>query len=37
VVTPAKGPAARFHDAKYKVFHRLHQDAMAYRRIMSAV
>jgi FGGY-family pentulose kinase len=37
VVTPAKGPAARFHDAKYKVFHRLHQDAMAYRRIMSSV
>ena len=37
VVTPAKGPAARFHDAKYKVFHRLHQDAMTYRRIMSAV
>ena len=37
VVTPAKGPAARFHDAKYKVFHRLHQDAMAYRSIMSAV
>lgn len=37
VVTPAKGPAARFHDAKYKVFHRLHQDAMAYRRIMTSV
>jgi FGGY-family pentulose kinase len=37
VVTSAKGAAARFHDAKYKVFHRLHQDAMAYRRIMASV
>jgi FGGY-family pentulose kinase len=37
VIAPTKGPVARFHDAKYKVFHRLHQDAMAYRRIMSSV
>jgi ribulose kinase len=37
VIASAKGPAARFHDAKYKVFHRLHQDAMAYRRIMASV
>ena len=37
VIAPTKGPVARFHDAKYKVFHRLHQDAMAYRRIMTSV
>ena len=37
VIAPTKGPVARFHDAKYKVFHRLHQDAMAYRRIMASV
>ena len=37
VIAPTKGTVARFHDAKYKVFHRLHQDAMAYRRIMTSV
>jgi len=36
VVSPAQGAVARYHQAKYKVFHRMHHDAMAYRRIMAS-
>ena len=32
---PAGGAAAAFHEAKYRVFHRLHEDAVAYRQMMS--
>jgi FGGY-family pentulose kinase len=32
-----RGPVARYHDAKYRVFHRMHDDFLAHRRIMSAV
>lgn len=34
VITPAK-PTARYHAAKYKVFHRLHADFLAYRKLMT--
>ncbi|HEY0967834.1 MAG TPA: FGGY-family carbohydrate kinase [Opitutaceae bacterium] len=36
VITPTKGAVARYHHAKYKVFHRMHDDAMAYRRTMAS-
>ncbi len=35
VVTPAKGAVTRYHAAKYKVFHRLHTDFLAYRHLMA--
>jgi len=34
IVAPARGAAARFHDAKYRVFHRMHRDFLAARRLM---
>jgi len=37
VVAPAKGAVARFHAAKYRVFHRLHADFLAHRKLMAAV
>jgi len=37
VITPTKGRVARYHAAKYQVFHRLHQDFLDYRKIMQAV
>ena len=35
VVRPAAGAVRRYHDAKYRVFHRMHADFLAYRRLMS--
>lgn len=35
VIAPTKGAVARYHDAKYRVFHRMHRDFAAYRRQMS--
>ena len=34
VIEPARGDVARYHDAKYAVFHRLYDDLLAYRRLM---
>lgn len=34
IVTPTKGAAAEFHQAKYAVFQRMHEDQLAYREIM---
>ena len=34
VITPTKGRVAKYHAAKYEVFHRLHDDFLAYRKIM---
>lgn len=36
VVQPAGGAVARYHAAKYRVFHRLHADFLAYRSLMQA-
>jgi len=36
VVSPSRGLVARYHDAKYRVFHRLHADFLAHRRLMAA-
>jgi FGGY-family pentulose kinase len=35
VIEPAKGEVARFHDAKHRVFLRMHDDQMAYRKLMA--
>jgi len=35
VITPAKGAVARYHTAKHRVFHRLHADFLAYRKLMA--
>jgi FGGY-family pentulose kinase len=35
VVAPVGGKIARYHDAKYRVYHRLHDDFLTYRRLMS--
>jgi FGGY-family pentulose kinase len=34
VIKPTKGRVAKYHTAKYAVFHRLHDDFLAYREIM---
>lgn len=34
VVEPAGGAVARYFDAKYRVFHRMHDDQLAYRSLM---
>jgi FGGY-family pentulose kinase len=34
VITPTRGPVAAYHRRKYQVFHRLHADFLAYRKIM---
>ena len=34
VIEPTGGAVARYHDAKYAVFQRLHDDQLAYRRLM---
>ena len=34
VIKPTKGRVAKYHAAKYEVFHRLHDDFLAYREIM---
>jgi ribulose kinase len=33
-VEPGRDAVARYHDAKYAVFHRMHDDLLAYRRAM---
>ena len=32
---PARGRVRSYHERKYKVFHRLHRDFLAYRRTMA--
>lgn len=34
VIEPTRGKMAAYHDRKYRVFHRLHSDFLAYRKIM---
>lgn len=34
VIDPAVGPVKTYHDKKYAVFHRMHDDLMAYRQLM---
>ncbi|HEY0256533.1 MAG TPA: FGGY-family carbohydrate kinase [Candidatus Methylacidiphilales bacterium] len=34
VINPTTGPVRAYHDRKYRVFHRLHDDFLAYRKIM---
>lgn len=36
VMKPSRGAVGRFHDAKYRVFHRMHADFLAQRKIMAA-
>ncbi|MEO7799064.1 MAG: FGGY-family carbohydrate kinase [Opitutaceae bacterium] len=36
IILPTSGTVARFHAAKFRVFHRLHADFQAYRRLMRA-
>lgn len=35
LIEPAGGPVAAYHDAKYAVFKRLHEDQLAYRALMN--
>lgn len=35
VIEPAGGAVAAYHDAKYRVFHRMHTDQLAYRALMN--
>jgi FGGY-family pentulose kinase len=37
IIAPTRGAVARFHAAKYRVFHRLHADFLAVRKLMAAV
>jgi hypothetical protein len=37
IIAPTRGAVARFHAAKYRVFHRLHADSLAVRKLMAAV
>jgi FGGY-family pentulose kinase len=34
VIEPARGAVGRYFDARYRVFHRLHEDQLAYRALM---
>jgi hypothetical protein len=34
VIAPTGGAVARFHDAKHRVFQRMHEDQVAYRSLM---
>ena len=36
VIAPQTGKVAKYHAAKYKVFHRMHRDFLAYRKMMRA-
>lgn len=36
VIAPAGGEVGLYHDAKYAVFHRMHEDQLAYRALMGA-
>jgi ribulose kinase len=35
VIAPTRGAVARFHAAKYRVFHRMHADFLAHRELMA--
>jgi hypothetical protein len=35
VIEPATGDTARFHEAKHRVFLRMHEDQLAYRELMA--
>lgn len=35
IIEPSRGEIARFHDAKFRVFHRMHKDYLAYRKLMN--
>jgi len=37
IITPTKGVVARYHAAKYRVFHHLHTDFLTYRKLMAGV
>jgi FGGY-family pentulose kinase len=37
IISPARGAVARYHAAKYRVFHQLHADFLQHRRLMAAV
>jgi len=37
MIKPTRGRVAKYHDAKYAVFHRLHDDFLAYRKMMHSV
>lgn len=37
IIAPTRGAVARFHAVKYRVFHRLHADFLAVRKLMDAV
>ncbi len=36
VIEPAGGEVARFHAARYRVFHRMYEDQLAYRQLMKS-
>lgn len=36
IIVPKRGAVARFHAAKYRVFHRMHADFLAHRELMAA-
>jgi len=35
IIEPGKGPTASFHDKKHQVFHRMYDDQMAYRELLT--
>ena len=35
IIDPAGGSVAKYHDAKHAVFHRMHEDQLAYRGLMA--
>ena len=35
IIEPARGKVADYHDRKYRIFHRLHADFLAYRKIIN--
>lgn len=37
IIAPATGAVRRYHEAKYRVFHRLHDDFIVHRRMMAGV
>jgi FGGY-family pentulose kinase len=37
VIAPAKGKVATYHDRKYAIFHRMHDDFLSYRRMIAAI
>jgi ribulose kinase len=37
IIQPGIGRIARYHAAKYRVFHRMHEDFFAYRKLMGPV